>query len=190
MRTSPKWRLTMTNEEVVKFLCAEIEPVSDVYSRRAYRASVCLRDGTYLPCVMFRNFSDIVDLAIRRFNETRNNKSLHESMGYRAVVKSFVATGNRVDGYDIARVEKSPYAIPAICRNKVWSAGETRMGWISFTGLMDDGKGFWFGTSYHIEFFEMPEGYTASQMIDVLPHKSLSGQYLRERPFFDCYLEM
>lgn len=180
----------MTAEDIFRFLHSEIESISDVFCKQAYRASAHLRDGTYLPCVMFRDSSDIVDLAIRRFDETKNNKNLHESMGYHAIVKSFVAKGNCINSYDVARVEKSPYAIPAQYRNRIWSAGETRMSWISFTGLMNDGKEFWFGTPYHIEFFEMPEEYTADQITDVIPHRSLSGQPLRDKVFFDCYLDM
>jgi hypothetical protein len=132
----------MNAEEIVDFLRSEIEPISDTFSKQAYRASAYLKDGVYLPCVIFRDVSEIVDLAMRRLDETRKNKGLHESIGYHATVKSWIAEGNRVNAYDILRVEKSPFAIPAKCRNAVWSAGETRMSWISFLGLMNDGKSF------------------------------------------------
>jgi hypothetical protein len=179
----------MNTEEIVEFLRSEIEPVSDTFSRQAYRASAYLKDGVYLPCVKFRDVSEIVDLAIRRLDETRKNKSLHKSIGYRATIKSWIAEGNRVNAHDILSVEKSPFAIPANCRNAVWSAGETRMSWISFVGLMNDGKEFWFGTPFNIEFFDMPEGYSADQMTEVIPHKSLSGPCFKDRPYFDCYVE-
>lgn len=180
----------MNTEKIVEFLRSEIEPISDSVSKKAYRASVHLIDGVYLPCVIFRDVSEVVDLALRRFDETRKNKQLHESIGYRAAVESWIAKGNRVNDYDILSIEKSPFAIPAKCRNAIWAAGETRMSWISFVGLMKDRKEFWFGTPFNIEFFDMPDGYRADEMTDVIPHKSLSGQYLKDKPYFDCYIEM
>jgi len=67
--------------------------------------------------------------------------------------------------------------------------GETSMGWTQFTGIMSDGKEFPFGTSFHTEFFQMPEGYVANDMAQVHSHNRLPGELLRERPFFVCYVE-
>lgn len=175
----------MNEKEIKQFLVANIEPVADVYSRRAYRAAVYLRDGTYLPCVVFRKASDIVELALRRFDETRSQK-LDRSMGYRSVVEVFVTGGNRLAVYDVDRVTTSPFALPTRFRDQLWSAGETAMGWISFTATMDDEQEFWFGTSFNIDFFEMPSGYTADRITAIHPHNALQGVYLRDKPFFDC----
>jgi hypothetical protein len=179
----------MTQEEkLVQFLRSEVEPISDVNSKKAYRAAAYLRDGTYLPCVMFRQISDIVDLAIRRIAETKSERE-EDWYNYQMVIRSFVVTTNRVAFYDIARIEKSPYALPASILKKVWAAGETRMSWISFVGVMDDGKEFDFGSAYHVEFFDMPEGYAADRIVDVIPHKNVGEQMLRDRPYFDCFVD-
>ena len=84
------------------------------------------------------------------------------------------------------------------------------MGWTGFGARMKDGTTFAFGTRFHFEFFDMPEGYQATDMVEILSHHymSTSGQLKshlfptagwpedydaeaihRERPFFHCYLE-
>jgi len=55
---------------------------------------------------------------------------------------------------------------------------------------MDDGNEFSFRTDFDMEFFEVPEGYTADQMKDVVPHKTVKGQLFENRPYFDCYLKL
>ena len=67
------------------------------------------------------------------------------------------------------------------------------MGWTEFYAIMEDGKEFCFGTTFNIEFFSMPEGYTANNIIKITP--AVRGeprkyeQVYRERPFFECYIE-
>ncbi|HEX6716853.1 MAG TPA: hypothetical protein VF088_07065 [Pyrinomonadaceae bacterium] len=179
----------MTQEDkLVRFLRSEIEPISDGYSKKAYRASAYLRDGTYLPCVVFRQMSDIVELAIRRIADTKSEKE-EDWYNYQMVIRSFVATTNRVAFYDVARIEKSPYALPVSILKKVLEAGETHMSWISFVGVMNDSKQFDFGSTYHVEFFDMPEGYTAECIVDVIPHRSVGSQMFREKPYFNCFVD-
>lgn len=184
----------MKKEDIIHFLFNEIEPISDVMSKNAYCASIYTIDDIYLPCVIFRSVVERVDHAIRRFDETRHietppDAARKQKISYRDVVQVFVASGNRINDYEITRIENSPYAIPPTIHSKLWAAGETGMGYTAFIGIMDDGKEFPFITNFGIEFFEMPEGYTASRIKDIIPHKNIKGIQFRNKPFFDCYLK-
>ena len=164
-------------------------PAKDERFGRTYRAAAHLRDGTCLPCVSFRNAERTVDLAIGRFEEARSNRSVHESVNYRSIVKSFTTAGNRLSPWDIARVEKSRFAIPAELRDRIYAAGETRMSWISFVGKMQDETEHWFASTFHVEFFEMPMGYSAEQLVEVFPHRQNEGKCHQDLPFFECFLD-
>ena len=150
-----------------------------------------MNDGLYLPCVVISNSKVQVDLALRRFDETRNDTKLHKSVGYRSIVKTFVTSGNALNHYDIKELTLSDYALspPRLAEIK----GETAMGWTEFYATMEDGKEFCFGTTFHIEFFCMPEGYKAKNIVKITP--AVRGeprkyeQVYRERPFFECYID-
>jgi hypothetical protein len=182
----------MRKEEIAEFLKKNIEPLppSRFYGA-SYRVSVTLKDGLYLPCVVFQNASQVVDLAIKRFDETRGNKSLNIMQDYPAIVRSFVTTGNTLNDYDVREIGISPFAIPLARFMEI--RGETSMSWTAFTAVMNDGKEFQFGTTFLMEFFEMPDGYTASDIQKIIPaaplEKRSSGKIYRERPFFTCYID-
>ena len=61
----------------------------------------------------------------------------------------------------------SPFAIPSARGREI--GGETAMGWTEFYAAMCDGREFRFGTTFLTEFFDMPEGYTASDVVRNLP---------------------
>jgi len=123
-------------------------------------------------------------------------------------VKVFVAQGNRVNAYDIARVEESPFAMPLSLLPQI--RGETSMAWTGFVLEMNDGVTFSFGTSFLMEFFNLPANYSFDGVSKVHNHsyvgatgtlKSLrpgSGappedydarSVLRERPYFVCHVD-
>ncbi len=156
-----------------------------------YRCAATLNDGTSLPCVLIAPAKAHVELAKKRFEETRNNKSLHPSVGYNSIVKSFVCSGNKLNDYDIKELSISEHAIPLSLLRKI--IGETAMGWTEFIGIMQDGKDFCFGTTFDDIFFDMPPGYKATDLKDV---KNVNrGEprthevVYREKPFFTCYLD-
>lgn len=192
----------LSSEKIIKFLKENIEPLDDASYGLGYRASVYLRDGTYLPCVIFRNPSKIVNLALKRFKEESSG------MGYYNIVKSFVTNGNCLNEYDIAKVEKSPYAFPIPILRQI--EGETTMSWTCFVGKMKDGVDIGFGTTFYTEFFDIPDGYSADDIVEIVNHSYIhkSGQMYtycerpfmssndyekiivcRERPFFECYID-
>ena len=182
-------------DEIAQFLVKNVEPWKEPSRGTCYRASAYLRDGTYLPCVVFANETRLIDLAIKRFSETNRDEYQH-----RLVVGAFVARPGRVPIYDVARVESSPYAWPQMLLRKIH--GETTMGWTSFTAKMNDGKLFAFGTPFNFEFFDMPEGYSYNDITEihsgmVVNDAGLEEPYshdwarkcFRDKPFFSCYTD-
>jgi len=182
--------------EIVSFLKEHVTPMKTSFYGTFYRASAYLTDGTYLPCVMFGNPKEIIDLASRRFVETAKN-----DFEYRMVVESFVAKKSTVPIYDVSKVELSPYAWPEKILQQIH--GETTMGWTAFTAKMRDGKVFGFGTSFNFEFFDLPKGYSYDDIVEIDSGKIVDADggkqdfthdwtvhYYRERPFFNCYTDL
>jgi hypothetical protein len=154
-----------------------------------YCVSASLTDGTILPCVVIEGAEQTVDLAIKRFDDTRKSKDPH--MSYRNIVKTFVAQGNRVNDYDLNSLSVSSHAIPLARMKEI--GGETSMSWTEFYALMKSGKEFRVGTTFLTECFAMPDGYTASDIIKITPaprgDKPRQEKIYRKRPFFMCYVE-
>jgi hypothetical protein len=201
--------MTLPVEDIIKFLKSNIQPLSNENYGDGYRASVVLTDGLHLPCVVFRNSSTIVSLAIKRFEQEKSGKSLFSKssgMGYKEIVKSFVTTGNCINHYDIANVGKSNFAFSEQTLRLIH--GETKMAWTGFVAKMKDGKQFAFGTSFLFEFFNLPEGYLPDDIAEIINHSYLDNHgnlksyhapevyeefdknlVYRERPYFECYLD-
>ena len=201
----------MTTEEKIKFLRENIEPISDQIYGDGFRASAYLTDGTYIPCVRFRNTEPITELAIRRFDEERKGKSIfHKSsgFGYKDIVQNFLINKNQIWENDIDQIEKSPFAFSKEILGKI--RGETTMSWTGFCVKMNDGKVYGYGSRYLFDFFQMPKGYVASDIEEILNHSYISNNgnlekhkvpfmdwpsdydkdaVYRERPFFDCYIK-
>jgi hypothetical protein len=111
-------------------------------------------------------------------------------MGYRAIVKSFVSTRGTVDHYNLKDLRPSPFAIALAKMREI--NGETSMSWTAFCAHMSDGREFRFGTTFLTEFLNMPPGYTASDIVKIVPavrgEKPRQDVY-REKPFFTCYVD-
>jgi hypothetical protein len=196
-------------EDIIKFLKTNIEPLTDNIFGDGYRAFVTLTDGLQLPCVLFRNSSKLVDLAVRRFKEEQSGKSIFSKssgLSYRDIVKNFVANGNCINYYDIAKVDKSDFAFPLQTLKQI--RGETKMGWTGFIAKMKDGNKFAFGTSFLFDFFDLPKGYGPTDIVEIINHSYLDKEgnlksyhdpkvyeefdrslVYRERPYFECYLD-
>ncbi len=198
----------INERDIIKYLKESSEPINGRYGI-AYLASTYLVDGTFLPCVAFCNSEPIVNLAIRRFKEEQAGKGVfgNSKMAYYQIVKTFVAGGNCINAYDISKVEKSRFAFSqrVLCQIH----GETTMGWTGFVGKMKDGACFGFGSTFNFEFFEMPDGYQADDITEIINHSYIDNageiksyhsvalesidatrlNVYRERPFFTCYLD-
>lgn len=200
---------TLKEEEIIKFLKKNIEPLENNFYGIGYRASVNLTDGTYLPCVTFRNSKAVVDLAVKRFKEELSGNSIFSKpnrTGYRNIVKSFVTSGNCINHYDITSVSFSKFAFPLNIQKQI--RGETAMSWTAFVAKFNDNRLLSFGTAWNIEYFDLPEEFDAKNIIEIINdsyinkageivvHKSLGERRFedlqpinREKPFFECYLD-
>ena len=197
------------NKVILDFIKSGVEPLPDNTYGDGYRCSVYLKDRTYLPCVLLRHSRKVVELAIRRFEDEKSGKGCIRSENpYEDVVGNFVCHGNRVSDHEIAEVQHSRFAIPLHLLRQIH--GETSMGWTGFVLEMRDGKYVSYGTTFLMEFFDIPEEYTFEDVVAVHNHsyvnsygelKSLvsdrsdaPGYYAstvrRERPYFLCYLDL
>jgi len=201
----------MTIEEKIKFLKDNIEPLPDQIYGDGFRASAYLTDGTYIPCIRFRNPQMKTELAVKRFDQENKGKSIFRSNsgnGYKEIVELFVTGGNTLNEYDIDRIEISPFAFPQNILDEI--RGETSMSWTGFCAKMQDGKVFGFGSKYLFDFFQMPEHYKSTDITEIINHSYISKKgelkehnvpffdwptdydekaVNRERPFFDCYIK-
>lgn len=202
----------MNSSEIIEFIKSNIIPLEDQFLGNGYRASVYLKDGTYLPAVMFRNPDKKVKQAIARFKQEKSGKGIinwgSDKDAYREIVKLFVTCGNKINDYDIESVEKSPYAFPNQILKQI--KGETTMAWTGFVVKMRDDKCFGFGTSFLFQFFQMPDGYLPKDIKEIINHSYISktgevkshkvpfmkrpddydeNALHRERLFFECYID-
>ena len=195
--------------EISDYLKSSEKPFPDSSYGDGYRCSAYLKDGLFLPCVIRRKNKQYVDLACRRFKEEKFGKSIFKKNKnrYRDIVKSFVASGNHVNDYDIRSVEHSKFAIPHSLLQRI--EGETVMSWTGFVLEMKDGQIFSYGSTFLFAFFELPEGYSFQDVVNVHNHSYVSKegglvsirglsdfqeQYkppkvYRERPYFECYID-
>ena len=202
---------SLPDEDICKFLKDNIQPLDDNAYGLGYRASATLKDGTFLPCVIFRNPATLIDLAMRRFKEERSGKSIFSKssgLGYREIVKTFVASGNCVNHYDIARVDKSRFAFPLDVQKQI--NGETSMSWTAFVAKFKDGRHLSFGTTWNWEFFDLSDDFKAEDIVEIINHSYLlkTGEIVghrssfdrvkrqdemekiyRDRQFFECYVD-
>ena len=192
----------MAVADIVAYALRHIEPTPDLAGAPAFRCAAHLKDGLYLPCVLLRATKPQVDLALRRFAETAAAEARTEQerksflrrllasgvpFGLTDIVKTFVAGGNRVNAWELDRIEPSPFALPVARLEEI--QGETSMGWTQFAGVMRDQLAFAFGTAHYTEFFQMPPGYTATDVVRIIPGATVAGPTYRERPFFECFID-
>lgn len=177
------------------------------------RCSVTLNDGLYLPCVILQKATPRVDLALRRFEQEkhRDNTSDKPEGSYEKIVRNFVTAGTTIDTYKIQTITDSPYVLPKDFIEKI--TGEIIMGWAAWVFEMSDGAVFSYGSQFSFHFFQLPEGYSFSDVNEVhdqayvdkegmvksinadledyikkLETDDLAPVY-RERPYFTCYLD-
>ncbi len=187
----------MNRGELRAFLREHIEPLEDPIYGKRYRVAARLVDGTFLPCVVFQNRRNQVELALRRFQELARNPDR-----YKSVVGTLVSSGSHLAEWAVASVEESPYAWPPSLLKTIH--GETAMSWTSFVAEMTDGTLHSFGTTFHFEFFDLPNGYSYHDVKSIrsgmvysvarglapYSHDALNDAAIfRERPFFVCYLD-
>ena len=185
----------MDELDIIKFAEANLERVVGPHGGPAYRAAATLTDGVHLPCVLIASVESHLELALRRFEEARldglkpeGQRRFGHRMAYRDIVETFTARNNCVRHFDIAKLERSRFAIPLARLREV--SGETSMSWTQFSVVMRDGAEFGFGTTFLMEFFDMPDGYSGDDIASVHPPRAQPGRTYRERPYFSCYVPL
>lgn len=190
----------------VKEIINSVDPIQDASFGPQYRCSLTLKDGTLLPCVVIQSRERLLELAKRRIKEEMSGKGIIAAPDpYGEIVRSFVTHGNRINDYEVSSASESKYAIPLALLSQIH--GETKMGWTGWVFKMKDGELFSYGSTFHFEFFQLPEGYAFSDVAEVINHsfvdptgavRSLkeSGpkEYridavFRERVFFNCAVD-
>ena len=77
----------------------------------------------------------------------------------------------RIHRDEIAEVRPYPFRMPAHLATKLYSAGESGMGYEIFTMDLRSGQRLVFITGNVVDFPDLPEGVTADDILDVHPHK-------------------
>jgi len=188
-----QYGLTLTEEEITRFLLAEVEPVFHFQTgEKSFRAAVRLSDGAYFPCVEFKSASQLVDRSIHKFDELKDETVRRK---YRDQVYITLCLNNMISPRCICSVERSSYALPAnhreLLRDAFDAFGLDIYGnYLSCVAVMDDGKKFYFSFTVDPEtnFLDLPDGYTADQIIQVIPNRKLPQKQYSTRLPFACYL--
>jgi hypothetical protein len=189
-------------------IISTVEPISDPIYGPLYRCALTLKDGTHLPCAVIQSKAKLLDLAKRRIKEEMSgNGKIAGPDPYGQILSVFVAGGNNVNDYDVDAASPSRYAPPLALLNQIH--GETTMSWTGWVFEMSDGKRFAYGSSYHMEFFDLPEGYSFENVAKVHNHSFLSDdgalvslvrggllpsgyhpkKLFRERVYFKCHID-
>jgi hypothetical protein len=185
-----------------------VQPIEDSIYGPRYRCSLTLRDGTTLPCAVLQSKERLVELAKRRIREELDRDGrIGGPDSYGQIIKTFVANGNRVNDYDVASSGESKFAIPLSLLRQIH--GETFMSWTGWVFRMRDNQLFSYGSSFLMEFFQLPEGYDFSDVVEVINHSFVDGdghveklreggippksynvdEVFRERAFFTCAID-
>jgi hypothetical protein len=195
-------------DEWLKSIIESVEPLPDSIYGPRYRCSLTLKDGTVLPCAVIQSKHRLVELAKRRIKEEMKGRGVFRGEDpYGNIISTFVARGNRVNDYEVASASHSRFAIPVALLSQI--RGETSMGWTGWVFRMRDGKHFSYGTSFYMEFFQLPDGYEFTDVEEVINHSAVDTEgrvmslargaprsdasrpatVFRERVFFTCAVD-
>jgi hypothetical protein len=70
---------------------------------------------------------------------------------------------------EVSAIDESPLRLPAALANKVYAAGESGMGYYTFTVVLRDGTKLPYTTGDAVDFPLLPSGVTTDDVADVLP---------------------
>lgn len=122
----------------VKDIIKTVEPIQSSIYGPTYRCSLTLKDGT-LPCAVLQSKQRVVELAKRRIKEDMDREPPAGALApYTRIVSVFVASGNRINDYEVSSASVSQYAPPPALLSQI--EGETMMGWTGWVFKMKDGK--------------------------------------------------
>lgn len=70
----------------------------------------------------------------------------------------------------VVQIESSPSRLPVGLANKLYQAGESGMGYVIFTVVLNDGRRLPYVTGNAVDFPQWPAGVTPEMVKEVLPH--------------------
>ncbi len=74
--------------------------------------------------------------------------------------------------------------------NKLASMMDFEGGGLYFKGRMEDGKTFNYCIDSDVEFIDMPQGYIANQLVDILHNNDVRDfKEFKEKFYFNCFLD-
>jgi hypothetical protein len=128
-----------------------IEPSHD--SGLEYRPClVTLRDGRKIDCVYVLPF----DAYIRAWGATPEQDQAKASL--------------LID--DVVAITESPSRLPARLADRIYRAGETGMGYCTFSLKFRDGSEQRYTTGNAVDFVAMPQGQAPNDVVDVVTHNA------------------
>lgn len=148
---------------------SSIEPVIDASYGPIYRCAATLEDGSVLPCVGLQSRSVIVNLARDRVTEVFEGRNKFVSDDpLRDILDSFVAGRSQISDYRIRSIAPSRFAVPQSLMRKIH--GETTMSWTGWVFRMRDDRHFSYGSSFEMQFLDLPDGYDFADVVEVINH--------------------
>ncbi len=188
----------MRHSDVADWLTTNCENWPNQFYGVQYRAAARMRNGLFLPCVLFLDRKNMVDLYARRLKEVIGREPQFISS-----VETLCTNKTQISAEGISHVEHSRFAWPRDILEQI--VGETSMGFTIFTVEMRDGQMFDYGTEYSLYFFEMPARYVGNDIlrihswrrncssgaIETAEGRKYSGAFRGFGPIehFTCYVE-
>ncbi len=87
---------------------------------------------------------------------------------------------------DVARVEESPFRLPARFATELYWHGESGMGYTIFTVVFADGYRQAYGTGNAVDFIRYPDGKGPADVAEVHPHEGRNLNPVRPPDWYWC----
>jgi len=203
--------------KVLEYIENRVDRFPDPTFGEGARCSVYLKDGTYLPCVLLRDWQKAVSLFMARLDQEGSGRAVLaeiKDIAEQSLVRFFITNQNIVKLSDIASIEVSPYAIPHSFLRELDLNSDNKLlpkNTLSFVLEMNDDQLFLYeNRALNQEFYDLPSGYSFSDVKKV--HKSaykhpdglvrrvpitykdeqikfMPEESFTQKPFFVCYTE-
>lgn len=89
---------------------------------------------------------------------------------------------HHLDVRDVAELRECPDRLPPAFANRLYEAGESGMGYAIFTLCFSDGSRAAYCSGNAVDFVIYPEGKSAADVIDIIPHEGKEDPNLHQAP--------
>lgn len=89
---------------------------------------------------------------------------------------------HHLDVRDVAKLRECPDRLPSAFADRLYEAGESGMGYTIFTLCFADGSRAVYSSGNVVDFVIYPEGKSAADVIDVIPHEGREDSNMRLAP--------